>query len=145
LLWKAQTLIPVFLSTSGLIAVVNQDDQWQTVAENVWREVLVSQAPLITTSLVMIELGDGLARIQHRRLAIVLCERIHASPRFRVIHISAKKELQGWELFRDRPDKEWGLTDCVSIVTMQEHGAECAFSTEHHFEQAGFRVLLQTQ
>ena len=40
-------------------------------------------------------------------------------------------------------DKEWSLTDCTSFVVMQEEGLTDALTTDHHFEQAGFTVLLR--
>jgi len=38
--------------------------------------------------------------------------------------------------------KEWGLTDSVSFVVMQQVGITDALTTDDHFRQAGFRVLL---
>ena len=40
-------------------------------------------------------------------------------------------------------DKEWSLVDCVSFVVMQQYGLHDAFTTDHHFEQAGFICLLK--
>jgi uncharacterized protein len=39
-------------------------------------------------------------------------------------------------------DKEWGLTDCVSFVVMQERKLTHALTTDRHFSQAGFADLL---
>jgi predicted nucleic acid-binding protein len=39
-------------------------------------------------------------------------------------------------------DKEWGLTDCISFVAMQERGLTNALTTDRHFTQAGFQNLL---
>ena len=73
--------LPVFLDTSGLIAVVNSDDQWHSVAESVWASLIRSAHPLITTSLVLTEIGDGLSRVQHRRLAVDLYDRLRSGSR----------------------------------------------------------------
>lgn len=111
----------VFLDTSGLIAVVNADDQWHATAEAAWKELVAADRPLITTSLVLIELGDGLARIRHRRLAIQIHDRLRTSARVEVVQTTQDHEERAWQLFRKTSDKEWGMTDCVSIITMQEH------------------------
>lgn len=39
-------------------------------------------------------------------------------------------------------DKEWGMTDCISFVVMQDMGIIDALTTDDHFRQAGFRALL---
>ena len=39
-------------------------------------------------------------------------------------------------------DKEWGITDCISFVVMQDLGLVEALTTDEHFKQAGFRSLL---
>jgi hypothetical protein len=39
--------------------------------------------------------------------------------------------------------KEWGLTDCLSFVVMNERGVTQALTTDEHFQQAGFKVLLR--
>jgi len=46
-------------------------------------------------------------------------------------------------LYRNYSDKEWGLTDCISFVVMKEQGIKEALTTDKHFAQAGFRVLLE--
>ncbi|MGL5034261.1 MAG: type II toxin-antitoxin system VapC family toxin, partial [Microcystaceae cyanobacterium] len=49
---------------------------------------------------------------------------------------------EGWSLYRQRIDKEWSLTDCISFVTMERQDILHAFTSDRHFEQAGFIKLL---
>ena len=60
----------VFLDASGLIAVANTDDQWHDRAKAAWHDLVEQKILLVTTSLVLFELGDGLARVGQRSLAI---------------------------------------------------------------------------
>jgi len=46
-------------------------------------------------------------------------------------------------LYAQRPDKEWGLTDCASFLIMQERGITEALAHDDHFHQAGFIPLLR--
>jgi predicted nucleic acid-binding protein len=46
-------------------------------------------------------------------------------------------------LFRRHKDKEWSFTDCVSFAVMRELNIRDCFTTDHHFEQAGFTPLLR--
>ena len=49
---------------------------------------------------------------------------------------------QGMNLYQQRPDKEWGLTDCISFAAMTQEQLTTAFTSDRHFEQAGFAKLL---
>jgi predicted nucleic acid-binding protein len=132
----------VFLDTSGLVAVVNMDDQWHATAEAAWHGLIASGTSLITTSLVLIEIGDGLSRVQHRQMAMGLYDRLRAAAGVEVVRVTAAEEEAGWELFRQRSDKEWGVTDCISMIVMRNRNVTDVFSVDHHFEQAGFHLLL---
>jgi predicted nucleic acid-binding protein len=46
------------------------------------------------------------------------------------------------EQYRRFSDKTWGLVDCASFVVMRERGITEAFTSDYHFEQAGFKRLL---
>ena len=41
--------------------------------------------------------------------------------------------------------KEWGLTDCISFIVMEDNGLTEALTTDEHFQQAGFRALLREE
>ena len=62
------------------------------------------------------------------------CELVQASP----LLFDA-----GLRWHRDRPDKEWSLTDCISFAVMSERKILRALAYDHHFEQAGFEALLR--
>lgn len=133
----------VFLDTSGLIALVNTDDQWHGKAERVWTGLTESVSQLTTSSLVLIELADGLSRVHHRGLAIQTVEALQCSERVDVVRVDERLEMLGWELFRARTDKDWGMTDCVSMSLMTDRRIRDVFTGDHHFEQAGFNILLR--
>jgi predicted nucleic acid-binding protein len=46
-------------------------------------------------------------------------------------------------LYRQRLDKEWGLSDCVSFIVMSDQHLTDALTTDGHFQQAGFRPLMR--
>ena len=47
------------------------------------------------------------------------------------------------DLYRDRLDKQWSLTDCVSFRIMEQQHIGEALTHDRHFEQFGFRALLR--
>jgi uncharacterized protein len=61
----------------------------------------------------------------------------------RIIHQSHISYSSGLTLYRKRPDKEYSLTDCISMETMRTEGLTDVLTSDHHFEQEGFVALLR--
>lgn len=59
-----------------------------------------------------------------------------------VIDYDPELYAKGWELYSNRLDKDQGVIDCISFVIMQERNLTDALTSDHHFEQAGFKILL---
>ncbi len=51
--------------------------------------------------------------------------------------------LRALERYRNRPDKTWGLVDCISFVVMEDRKIEAALAYDLDFEQAGFKALMR--
>ena len=83
-----------------------------------------------------------MARQRYRKAAIELMESLEEDPNVEIISLTDDLYFRAMELFRQRPDKEWGITDCISFVLMQDHEITDALTTDDHFKQAGFRILL---
>ncbi len=82
---------------------------------------------------------SGLAR----DLGLQIVEAIRNDKNIMISPASTALMDRGIALFASRADKEWGLTDCISFVVMQEHNMTDALTADHHLEQAGFRALLR--
>ena len=100
-------------------------------------------APLVTTGWVLMEVGDALSAPENRRAFLRLLALLQESSDVRIVPLSDELFARGVELFRQRLDKEWSLTDCISFVVMSDDGIVSALTGDHHFEQAGFRALLK--
>ena len=100
---------------------------------------------LITTELVLVELLNfypaGGSRI--RNLAARYVAQLRQNRSVEVIGLDSELFEKGRQLYATRPDKEWGMVDCVSFVVMQERGITDALAYDHHFQQAGFRALMR--
>ncbi len=59
-----------------------------------------------------------------------------------VVYVDHALHRRALDLLRTRPDKSWSLCDAVSFVLMENLNLVDALTTDHHFEQAGFRRLL---
>ena len=98
---------------------------------------------LVTTSWVLTEVGDALADPGNRLGFIDLLTLLRSNPQAFVVLYDEALFGKGIQLYQNRPDKAWSLTDCVSFVVMQELGVSEALPGDHHFEQAGFVALLK--
>jgi len=98
---------------------------------------------LVTTDCVLIEFGDAYCDPRDRGDFIAMYQGLVGNPRVRIIATERRLFERGVELFEQRPDKKWSLTDCVSFVVMTDEGILEVLTGDHDFEQAGFKVLLK--
>ena len=93
--------------------------------------------------MVLVELANALSAVELRARAVVLIDELQTLPNVEIVWSSVGLFEKAWSLYRERPDKEWSLTDCASFVVMRERGINLAFTSDKHFEQAGFVRLLE--
>lgn len=60
-----------------------------------------------------------------------------------VVHVDVKLFHRALDLYAARPDKEYSLVDCMSMVLMRDRGITHVLTNDHHFQQEGFTVLGQ--
>ena len=99
--------------------------------------------PFLTTAWVLTEVGDASASPENRPAFLELLDLLNSSPDATILGPTQDLFDQGVTLFRQRPDKEWSLTDCISFKAMHDAQITDALTGDHHFEQAGFRALLK--
>jgi predicted nucleic acid-binding protein len=73
---------------------------------------------------------------------VALIDEFRSSSDVQIVAATSGLMDRALDLYRNRRDKDWGLTDCTSFVVMTEHGLSDALTSDEHFRQAGFRVLL---
>lgn len=130
----------VFADTFHFLALLNATDPAHERALRAHRE---PWSRIITTEAVLLELGDALSQPADHADFFALNEAIRRSPRFKLVPLDDRYFSQAIELRRERPDKAWSLTDCISFVVMAEQQIHEALTGDKHFEQAGFRALLK--
>ena len=132
----------VLVDTAAWIALVNTRDELHTRSQKTMAELRSRKVALVTTEFVLLEVANALCRWAWRGKAIKLIDGFRSLSNLRIISADTTLLAEGWELYRSRADKEWSLTDCTSIIVMQKEHIEKAFTSDHHFEQAGFTNLL---
>ena len=98
---------------------------------------------IVTTEFVLLELGNACARAEDHADFLALVAGMRASPRVKIIPLASELFNRGLARMRERSDKNWSLTDCISFVVMEAEGIREALTGDQHFEQAGFKALLK--
>jgi predicted nucleic acid-binding protein len=134
---------PVFVDTSALIAIGNKRDAFHIQALGINDQLVRLNCSFVTTSAVLLEFGNAFSTVPLKPFAIMLIDAVMLSKKWTSIIVDENIISRSFELFRKMTDKEWGFVDCTSIVIAKDMGIKDVFSTDHHFEQAGFNILLK--
>lgn len=133
-------MTPVFADTYYWLALINPRDQAHAEA------LALSQSltrPVVTTAWVLAEVGDAMARPPNRRAFVQLFQDLTQDTETTLVPAEQKQFDQATAFFAARLDKAWSLTDCISFQVMQDRGLTEALTSDHHFVQAGFTVLMK--
>jgi uncharacterized protein len=130
----------VFADTFYFLALINPRDQAHARALTF---TAAFQGRMVTTAWVLTEFGDGMSSPANRLEFVSLLKDIRANPQMQIIPPDQGLFEEGIQLYANRSDKHWSLTDCISFVVMQREGITEALTGDHHFEQAGFVALLK--
>ena len=133
----------VFVDTAAWIALINLDDDLNQQANEVKKKLQQDNCSLVTSDFVFLEVADALTAPLIRRRTINFIDRLKNLSGLEVVSINQSLLDAGWQLYSQRLDKDWGLTDCISFVIMQQLQITLAFTADKHFEQAGFTRLLK--
>jgi len=133
----------LFLDTAYAIALSSPKDEHHEKALRLAEQLEREGTQLLTTRAIVLEIGNALSKQRYRKASIELLESLEQDPNVEIVPMTEDLYERAFELYRSRPDKEWGITDCVSFVVMRERGMGEALTTDEHFEQAGFKALLR--
>lgn len=128
----------IFVDTVFVIALINRRDQYHQQASELADQF--EGYPLLTTDVVLLEIGNALAR-GYKQEAIEVIEQFLASDEVEIKRLTPYLFEQAFELYKQHRDKDWSLVDCISFVAMREAGLSQALTFDRHFVQAGFEVL----
>ena len=129
----------VFADTSFYQALLNPRDKWHDAALKLSN---VFNGEVVTSEYVLCELGALMSHGHLRQLFLDFVRTLQSAPHVEIVVASHELFEAGLDLFSNRPDKEWSLTDCISFALMRSQRVNEAFASDRHFEQAGFRHHL---
>ena len=132
-----------FADTFYWIALLLRSDAWHERV-TAFNHTLQRDDTLFTTDAVILEFlaAFSSAGAYMRQQAVARVEGMLANPYIRVVEVTRARLLEGLALYKDRPDKEYSLTDCISMQVMRREGLTEVLTNDHHFTQEGFRILF---
>lgn len=130
----------VFADTSFFVAMIGERDEHHRRAVDFMQGY---HGQLLTTDFVVLELGNYLHRVKDRPFFASIKRSLENDKEFAVVESTRELLNRGIQLYLNRHDKPWSLTDCISFVVMEEHGLTEALTSDGDFQQAGFKALLR--
>jgi uncharacterized protein len=133
----------VFADSLYWIAIVRPNDPWKVAARAA--RGTAGDLRIVTTDEVLTEFLAALSASGEtmRHQAARMVRAILSNRNVEVIPQSRNSFLKGLELYEERGDKEYSLTDCISMHAMKVLSISEALTNDRHFEQEGFSILMK--
>lgn len=131
-----------FVDTFFWIALAHPRDAWHRRVVT-WQQAN-SNARFVTTEEVLSEVLTWFAPTgpTWRAIVVKMARSVMADVAIDVVPQTSDGFNAALALYEARPDKEYSLVDCRSMVAMQELGISDVLTNDHHFTQEGFTILF---
>jgi predicted nucleic acid-binding protein len=130
----------VFLDSVGLLALWSQTDQWHDLAETAFAEITRNKSTLITTTFVLLECGNAVARRGSRDEVNLL--RVRFQNAGTLIWPTESDWELAWQAYQRGAADTAGIVDHVSFIVMRRLEITSAFTNDKHFRAAGFETMF---
>ena len=134
-----------FGDASYWIAQIDPNDEFHRQSQEYAVLIALENRRVVTTQLVLNEVLNPRSgtTARQRRAAVELVDRIGRDPQVDVVPQSPEQFDEALSLLRTVVnDKEWSITDCASFLVMRRLGIREALTSDRHFEQYGYDILL---
>ena len=131
-----------FADTFFWIAMAHPRDAWHSRVV-AW-ENSHPGGQFVTTEEVLGEVLNWFAATGHagRAVAGKLVRSVLTDSSVKVLPQTTDHFANALKLYAARPDKEYSLTDCRSMIALHELGISEVLTNDHHFTQEGFTILF---
>jgi predicted nucleic acid-binding protein len=129
----------MLLDTSGLLCLLHRVEPFHEKARHLYH----SSRRKLTHDYVLAE-WIALAQVRGvpRTLALEFVSDLIDNPDIHVVWTDETLYRAALSLLKHRLDKSYSLCDAVSFLILRQHDLDEALTTDHHFDQEGFRRLL---
>lgn len=133
----------VFADSGYLVAMYDPRDVLHQKASDVTARL--GSALIVTSEMVLVEFLNHVSKGGElvRRRAADAERTMRTNPNVHIEPQTGRLFRAAADLYADRPDQRWSVTDCASFLIMEERGITEALAHDRDFVQAGFRALLR--
>jgi hypothetical protein len=128
----------LFVDTSAWFAFANRADPDHKAVVALLADF---KGRLVTSTLVF----DETVTLCLRRLGHAAAERVgqvlRDGDQTDLVRVAPEDETAAWQLFRERPDKQYSFTDCTSFALMRRLELKSAAALDDDFSGEGFEQL----
>ena len=132
----------IFCDTLYHKALVDRNDQYHKQALRLTEELRLSN--LISSHDVFAEALNFVSAYGSalRQGMTELLKGFSEQPNTLVLEQNPELFQKGWSFYCSRTNKQYSLTDCISMIVMRERGIQRALTNDRHFQQEGFQILF---
>ena len=131
---------PVFVDTGAWVALALTQDPLHGSAMEVWENLSRQGTRLFTSVPVVLETFTFLDRNTERRVALSWKDSLSTVTRLKVLDIRVTDLPGAWSYFERKDLHKLSAVDATSFVLMTSARIRYAFTFDHHFVTAGFRL-----
>lgn len=135
----------IFIDAGAFIAHHIQRDQHHRQALLSWQELERSRQRCCTTNLVLAESWTYIGKYAGNVFAAERARVLMESASVLVWRPLESDDHGALEFFEKFADQRVGFVDCISFAMMRKNGLKRAFTFDHHFELAGFKIWPRKQ
>ncbi len=135
----------VFVDTAFWVATLDRTDQLHEAATRLGESL--EDAFFITTDVVLLEVLNYFAKSgpYGRTTAADFVKSVMLNKEeVEVVYHGRALLVQGIDFYRNRADKGYSLTDCISMLVMRDRDMREVLTSDRHFRQEGFVPLLES-
>jgi len=132
---------PVFVDTGAWVAMALSKDPLHVRAVQEWSNLQRSGARLFTSVPIILETFTFIDRNAERSAAITWKDSLDTVPRLRILDVMARDLARVWSYFDRKDLHKLSAVDATTFVLMTSAGIRYAFTFDHHFVSAGFRLI----
>jgi uncharacterized protein len=130
-----------FVDSGAWIALAIRSDSHHSLASEQWRALRGAGARLHTSAPVVIETFTFLDRNANRDVALAWKAALYAGGAVTILPCELSDLDAAWGHFQRTDLHKLSVVDATSFVIMKRAGIGLAFTFDHHFAVAGFRLV----